>query len=317
MTKKEKIFNVYSKNLSWLKKNEKFRLEPDIPDSYICPLCFRVFPREALFSNTEAELTLDHNPPDSLDGTEMILTCRKCNSNSGSLLDAHLLKRLEEIDLLNFTPNTEKRVSIVKDGKKTNAFLDIDDGNAVNLKVYHGKTNPKNAEDFFTKMKAQNWDGFEFKLEFGLESLGKHAETALLKIAYLKTFKFFGNGFLMHPFLYAIRNQILSPEIQTITEPLGVYLKAKTCGISVISEPKELQSFLVSFKLKTKSKQHFFSVCLPGFSSPGLEIYQNLKKISRSENTKFKVHILDQVDYLSDESSVFAAQHFWKVGTRR
>lgn len=52
---------------------------------YMCPLCRSLFTREAVASKL---LTAEHVPPGSLGGRELVLTCKKCNNDDGSDLDA-------------------------------------------------------------------------------------------------------------------------------------------------------------------------------------------------------------------------------------
>jgi hypothetical protein len=52
---------------------------------YGCPICTRLLPAEALQSG---ELTLEHVPPRALGGRGIALTCKSCNTEAGSMVDA-------------------------------------------------------------------------------------------------------------------------------------------------------------------------------------------------------------------------------------
>lgn len=316
MTKRELLYNKFSENLNWVKKNSTIRFEPDLTDSYICPLCFRGFTRESLFVKTIAELTLDHNPPESLGGRETVLTCRECNSKCGHLIDHHLSKRLDEMEALNLRPNSSKKIILRKDGLDNAAILDIDHEGVLNIKLQKGRTNPYNSEKFISKLKKENWEGFKFNMNFKIQSLDTHVESALLKIAYLKAFMFFGNGFLVHPFLNPIRNRIFNPEDTVITQPIGLQFNSpeKPKGIAIVSEPRELQSFVVCFELINKSKRYYFTIILPGFTDPGLKVYENLKNLNSASSVNFKLNFLSDKKYVEDEQLVFASQSLWKAG---
>ena len=62
-------------------------LVPKLGDKYVCPLCRDSFDR----SQIATDLTVEHAPPSSIGGRGIALTCRACNSRSGSQLDAELL----------------------------------------------------------------------------------------------------------------------------------------------------------------------------------------------------------------------------------
>ena len=68
---------------------------PDLVGVYICPQCSTPYERGALDART---LTREHVPPESLGGKRLVLTCQRCNSTSGSALDAAMLAHDDRID---------------------------------------------------------------------------------------------------------------------------------------------------------------------------------------------------------------------------
>jgi hypothetical protein len=52
---------------------------------YPCPLCLDPFLIEAI---TDGHLTVEHVPPKSVGGAELLLTCAQCNNESGTAFDA-------------------------------------------------------------------------------------------------------------------------------------------------------------------------------------------------------------------------------------
>ena len=63
------------------------RVRPGVCDQpiYPCPICLVPFTIEALATK---QLSVEHVPPDSLGGRELLLTCKSCNNLAGSKLDA-------------------------------------------------------------------------------------------------------------------------------------------------------------------------------------------------------------------------------------
>jgi len=86
--KKEKIFDVYSQNFAFVKKHPNIIIEPEILNSYMCPLCLNQFTKVDLSDNVENPLTFEDVPPKSMGGKPKILTCKVCNSTAGYELDA-------------------------------------------------------------------------------------------------------------------------------------------------------------------------------------------------------------------------------------
>jgi HNH endonuclease len=63
---------------------------PTGEDCYICPLCFDVMLTVEEFETKE--LTIEHVPPKALGGSELVLTCRKCNNDTDGKFDAEAHK---------------------------------------------------------------------------------------------------------------------------------------------------------------------------------------------------------------------------------
>ena len=65
---------------------------------YYCPLCMVGFEYEAVVFG---QLTLEHVPPKSVGGKEIILTCKNCNNSTGSTIDAAISARKNSEEMLN------------------------------------------------------------------------------------------------------------------------------------------------------------------------------------------------------------------------
>ena len=77
-------------------------------------------------------------------------------------------------------------------------------------------------------------------------------------------------------------------------------------------------SFLMVFKLKTKSFSKNFGIVLPGPSDPGIKIYENINNIfSKGNGIKLGLkHIIDR-DFFSSESLTFASHVYWQIYKKR
>jgi hypothetical protein len=68
---------------------------PANEEHYACPCCLTAYNRPAVIAGV---LTEEHVPPQGLGGRGLVLTCVKCNSNSGASFDVHAVSRLDAED---------------------------------------------------------------------------------------------------------------------------------------------------------------------------------------------------------------------------
>jgi hypothetical protein len=65
---------------------------PSDEDWYACPLCLDILFTIEVLDEPDPMLTAEHAPPDWAGGTELALTCKRCNNESGRLFDAEAQK---------------------------------------------------------------------------------------------------------------------------------------------------------------------------------------------------------------------------------
>jgi hypothetical protein len=68
-------------------------------DTYVCPICMIGFKHSAL---AEKALTFEHAPPESIGGQGIILTCNRCNNDSGHSIDKAVDRRAKAEDFVKF-----------------------------------------------------------------------------------------------------------------------------------------------------------------------------------------------------------------------
>ncbi len=291
----EQYFDLYAENWELVKHHPNLHVEPDVKDTFVCPLCMRFFTREALEHDV---LSLEHVPPKKLNGKVRTISCKDCNSEAGSALDSHLVKQhqLGEV-LAGGTDSTyEIRYSINGLDLSIPATLKRPDASTFQIIGDPKRTDPKALEKVMKSMENQPWDQFRFNMQISL-SKPKAADVSRLRIAYLWAFSVFGYGFLLNPNLAAIRGQIKYPD-KDVLPVLGVTAGAYaelTPGVYIISKPTEFKSFLVAFDLKApKGLVTRYVAILPGPAAPGLNIYHWL---SEHQRTPFDI----QIDGISED----------------
>lgn len=336
--KKLALFKLFSQNLDWVKEHPSIRFEPDFSNGYICPLCFDVFHEKDLDDTLPNHLTFEDIPPVSLGGKPLALTCKTCNSRSGHELDAHLLKNLLATDAKMFLPNSKAETTFELYGNKMNGVIEVDEKGTLKLDLQPQRSNPSQSKRFMTdmfpprtiynplfhpdKLFGDEYKTPTFQMKFRETSKERRAEVALLRIAYLLAYSILGNGFYINGGLYKVREQILNPDKEILPKVfwLKIPFPKENEGINIISLPKELQSFLVVFNLKTASQSRQFAIVLPGPSSPGLKVYDFLSnELCTGDGTTFCNGMVEHIphrDYLRNRDWAFAGNWYWQEYTK-
>lgn len=158
-------------------------------------------------------------------------------------------------------------------------------------------------------------------MQFKNTSNKRRAEIALLRIGYLIAYSVLGNGFLINPGLYKVREQILNPDKNILPKSFWIKFdfQKEVEGINIVSLPKEMQCFLVVFNLKTASQSRQFAIALPGPSGSGLAVYDYITDyLCVGDGTKFWEGTFEHIktkDYLHRKEYAFASHWYWQKYT--
>lgn len=180
-------------------------------DRYACPLCLRLFSRDALEAR---ELTLDHVPPRAIGGRLGILTCHGCNSQSGHQLDIHAANRsrMQALSdaLLGHGESESGRARLQLGDAAVN--IDLTTGSEFNeLKILPRQNDPAAIERLFQNAQGLK-EGDELHLELGVSFRPSHAMVADLRSAYLAAFAKLGFAWVGHADYGRVRDQIHHPD---------------------------------------------------------------------------------------------------------
>lgn len=178
---------------------------------YICPICHEVFDQSDLEANL---LTLEHVPPRSRGGRQIILTCKPCNSGAGHSSDAHAaeLSKLEE---------GTSRILGRGNGECGNFTLGMDgnavrvaarrEGGTITFTVRSGYNSPSSIEAFRDAMK-QATAGSSMTLKSQGSFVPRLAAISDARSAFLLCAAKFGYSFALDENLNCLREQIMHPE---------------------------------------------------------------------------------------------------------
>ena len=191
MQSKTELFDIYSNNLYLVTKG--LFGDESKKDSYICPVCLRLFYRQHLKPNNNIYLTEEHIPPKSVKWKRKVLTCNQCNTKQGGVLDSQLPIVLNTRAFLrgqsgtsldsDFLINNEiKTAGTTKIGVKGTYHFDFDPK----------RTSPKDNDRIKTILKEGNKTP-DIKVNYKTGKL-KNALISVIRAAYLWAFSQLGGG---------------------------------------------------------------------------------------------------------------------------
>jgi hypothetical protein len=271
MSKKEKLeylFDLYVANLQ--------NLAPKSKPVFVCPLCLRKISKP---QNLDDVVSEEHIIPDSLGGNITTLTCRKCNNDDGSRLDAHLIQRIR-VEQGDYSINSRITVG---DGEFGADIYFSNKKDTPNTIVGVSKqSNPKSVEIARIALEA-NPEEISLNLKLGYNY--RASLVGLIRIAYLMMFRYFGYSYILRDCVEQIRRQISHPFLELpVIECVRWKIEDLSVAniVSVITEPEEFRAFYVIIKLTTDAK-HLSGVIFPGFGQQSKNIYSTLAQIKNKE----------------------------------
>lgn len=179
---------------------------------YVCPECMAAFPRLGVEVKPPL-LTLEHVPPKKAGGSELALTCHRCNPSAGTRIDSKL-HRGEQVHRVFRGEASEPLVSEIHiEEWSTNCQIQSVDG-AILVNLMTPESSPEYPE-VVSHIQAALAGQAELRLVFS--GLDLEAErSSLLRSGYLIAFAAFGYRYIFRPDLRLVRQQIRSPHDQIL-----------------------------------------------------------------------------------------------------
>lgn len=173
------------------------------PATYVCPICVRPFLRTSVDTG---ELTVEHVPPAAFGGRELVLTCKTCNNDGGSRLDAHA-RRMEDVaDAMNGRLDRTQKVRIAVGDLVVNGRFCSREGTVTIPESINRPGAP-------ALLRGIVHQGEEISLEYSGDSFAElGAKISWLRSGYLLLFAVFGYPVVADPALDMVRRQILEPD---------------------------------------------------------------------------------------------------------
>jgi hypothetical protein len=277
----------YEKRLRWFTQGKQavetsLKIAAQVPQCYVCPLCFpinRVFLREAIDTG---ELTLEHVPPDALGGRELVLTCSECNKRAGAMLDHQMLTLEQMLDFGRGTLIRPARARLIMGTQVLNAKVKAV---GTNVEIFGiPKANRPNIAELLEPeiqklLHEHREEGATFSVKFDKALHYRRALVGWLRTAYLVAFALFGYRYIFDPRLIPVRRQIAESDSEHIPVFAMTLTDAQDIDrqVVLIREPKQYRSLYIQMR------QH--AVFLPSPEDSGA-LYPRLA--TDSESGKFR-----------------------------
>ena len=254
---------------------------------YLCPICIKnyfIITNGCIIGNSE--FSMDHLPPKSCGGTFTILTCKKCNNDSGFFESE--LERLLNFGIDKGNPNAlflpEVMIVDKKTGSSIKGFSRHENNKTDILFKEHLTKHNKSYIDFLSKMKAGE---LSLQLQVFSHNIEK-VERALIKSAYLICFYWWGYEFVFSQQAKIMREVIFGTRRYPCVVPVNWRKENENdySGISILQEGNERKCFLVSIRLQGKNIITTADVLVP---SPEIDCWEQIASIdiaAREQETK-------------------------------
>ena len=265
-SKLERLFTVYSADLE--------RYAPRFKGHFGCPLCYRVLQRATPLQDIVAE---EHIVPEQLGGRLVTLTCRRCNNEQGSELDAHLIRRVRAETGRYRLP---ARVRIGKGEFGAQVHLPRSESDLLDIMRIPRQSDPQKLAAAHQELLTGQHE-IHFTLNFGYNHMRSLA--GLVRVAYLLMFRCFGYRYVLDVSGKSVNRQIQNPFDHTgvfngiiwrLQEPIPSELSMPV--VTVVSRPAEFQCFMVMLRLDAESN-HYAAVTLPPPGEDGYQMYARLQ----------------------------------------
>jgi hypothetical protein len=287
--------------------------------AYVCPICFNNI---IVFNNTEviysSEFNFDHYPPKSVGGRKEGLSCKSCNSRSGSEFEGELKDQLQHKSYTKQLPNSiiSVRATIrdVPGGPYSGSMIMQHDGEAMfdlgtlARTPFVAKWNEKVISDP---------TNFEISIQGNFPDLAK-VKKAIIKSAYWYCFARWGYQFSKSIGGGVMRKYISGECDYPIEQPFLYWMeddiKKIPEGIAFINSPRDMLTLIVNIPMSLKETGYKCVVGVP-IPNPTKDCWDDIKKLfiddkeKQIEFTQIDHKFVKGIrDYESDWNSIITGQ---------
>lgn len=248
---------------------------------YVCPLCLVGYPEAALSADV---LTLEHVPPATVGGRQLVLICRACNDHFGAQLDHHAGALEDTIDFEQRTLTRPVNVTVQLNGMAIRAELTRATDEIAIRSLPAPKVNGMQAAAMFDEAmgsviaSGRNVDQSAIRLTFAKQFSHRRSLVSWLRSAYLMAFAVFGYRYILGTELKPIRAQIWDYDESVIRTFSLMTPNAERSQRHwmIVDSPHQLRSLAVTMGRHT--------VLLPWFNT-GTSLYEFMEQDAQANRS--------------------------------
>lgn len=272
--KREQLFTIYSKNLSFYK--------PELTSHFICPVCKNIFSR-----NDINKLSLAHIIPESMGGRQVTLACSQCDNRIGHDFDWHLSQE-------------KKLVERIKDNRGIYSKLKLNDGSKSYPIIFEGHLSnnghfdmhirpPNNVPSSIWKKRMDELTNNNNRVNIKIDLFNpERRNISYIYSSFLLMFSKFGYEYILSPNIniiceILIGNYKFFKNQQLVRDLPRSSAQVPIPSIYMIIRPVETRTFCIF--LPSTNKEQIRCVILPGFGKTGEEGYSNLLNLIGIKST--------------------------------
>jgi hypothetical protein len=208
---------------------------------------------------SERRISVEHIIPSALGGALEAITCTECNNTHGSTLESHLVRAMQALDSLE----GKGAIPAVfhNSGGHVSANIEWRSDAPTEIKIVGKASNPAGVGAIRDSIKEGGTLNFTLTLGFMAEPYYR----AILRVAYLAAFAYFGYGFALSEGASQVRRVLDGDAV-----PSGVILEAhpeaelpRSALVRLLHSEGTEPFFMALFQLRS-SMTRWLAVLLPG-----------------------------------------------------
>ncbi len=266
--------------------------------AYLCPLCLKNFiyciTTQIRWSET---FSLDHFPPESVNGRSTILVCKPCNNNAGETYESKVKEIIENEcfnrKIPNSSINSSVMISEVRGWHKGKFWVNESGEYGFKLTTNQTKNLPELA-----KWNSDPVGDWEMKATINHINEVNFSKT-LLKAAYLYCFSQWGYSFAFSTSGELMRKSFIGQQNYPIKVPFiwfdnkskDIDFNSIIPGVVFLAEPKKLQSIFVNIPIELVELKYkcIIPIQIPNPSSENLTQLLDVNKQLLSQKVTVKI----------------------------
>ncbi|MCB9044893.1 MAG: hypothetical protein H6550_02015 [Chitinophagales bacterium] len=253
---------------------------------YICPLCLKnYFIETSSGINGNSEFSLDHLPPKSASGRFKIITCKKCNNDSGTFESE--IEKVLNFGIDKTDPNEKLKLKVEltdpETGKCIKGVAHNENGETNILFNENLKKHKQEYIDFLNRVNSGKMPRIKIKpILYDSNKL----ERALVKSAYLLSFAWWGYEFVFSDHGALIRQVIKGEKKYPCQVPISWFEKDKILptGISILQDGNKRIAFGANIYLRGLNVDATACVLIP---SPSKSAWDDISILIKNDEKTY------------------------------